>query len=402
MTYLLKNALAEGSEEITSDAVNWLADVMISQDKSEWQETLFHYQVMGFSEDEAFLAAMKEQGRKMLKDGAAGAITGTIMSGGRLAGSKIQDGIQNYRNYKGAVQNGKQYYALNQLTQGGLARSLGNMNVEQSYRSMSPEGKAARPSVDQVYSMLRATGLNHQETQALMKSKGYSVEKGFGQEAMGEPQNVLKKERRGSLDFQGDMAEISDRNRIEKIAESGKINTKKRGINVEIDALTPCLRDVETGEIVDTEYSIVDPSERKGLKKKGWMFNWNSRNLDNSQIYKLTTKGSTELQGLVAIEDNPRSHAFHLSLVESAPQNRNNGTPKKYEGAGGHLFAIAAKKSFEAGYGGFVYFEAANMRLVEHYRKEFGAQWIGRPHEYAMILDEEAAQKLLNTYTFEE
>ncbi len=34
-----------------------LADVMISQDKSEWQETLFHYQVMGFSEDEAFLAA---------------------------------------------------------------------------------------------------------------------------------------------------------------------------------------------------------------------------------------------------------------------------------------------------------------------------------------------------------
>ena len=163
MTYLLKNALAEGSEEITSDAVNWLADVMISQDKSEWQETLFHYQVMGFSEDEAFLAAMKEQGRKMLKDGAAGAITGTITAGGRLAGSKIQDGIQNYRNYKGAVQNGKQYYALNQLTQGGLARSLGNMNVEQSYRSMSPE------------TILESSGLKPREIQSLLESRGAEI-----------------------------------------------------------------------------------------------------------------------------------------------------------------------------------------------------------------------------------
>ena len=163
LTYLLKNALAEGSEEITSDAVNWLADVMISQDKSEWQETLFHYQVMGFSEDEAFLAAMKEQGRKMLKDGAAGAITGTIMSGGRLAGSKIGDGIQDYKNYREAVQNGKQYYALNQLTQGGLARSLGNMNVEQSYRSMSPEA------------ILKNSGLSSTEARFLLESNGYSV-----------------------------------------------------------------------------------------------------------------------------------------------------------------------------------------------------------------------------------
>ena len=163
LTYLLKNALAEGSEEMASDAVNWLADVMISQDKSEWEETLLYYRALGFSEDEAFLAAMKEQGKQLLKDGAAGAITGTIMSGGRLAGSKIQDGIQNYRNYKGAVQNGKQYYALNQLTQGGLARSLGNMNVEQSYRSMSPEA------------ILKNSALSPTEARFLLESNGYSV-----------------------------------------------------------------------------------------------------------------------------------------------------------------------------------------------------------------------------------
>ncbi len=174
LTYLLKNALAEGSEEITGDAVNWLADVMISQDKSEWQETLLYYRALGFSEDEAFLAAMKEQGRKMLKDGAAGAITGTIMSGGRLAGSKIGDGIQDYKNYREAVQNGKQYYALNQLTQGGLARSLGNMNVEQSYRTMSPEA------------ILKNSGLNPTEARFLLESNGYSVEKASELGGMGD------------------------------------------------------------------------------------------------------------------------------------------------------------------------------------------------------------------------
>ena len=167
LTYLLKNALAEGSEEITGDAVNWLADVMISQDKSEWQETLFHYQVMGFSEDEAFLAAMKEQGRKMLKDGAAGAITGTIMSGGRLAGSKIQDGIQNYRNYKGAVQNGRIYHDLNNMTKGDLARSLGYMDIEQEYKTSLPVA-------------LEAESRSGSEIRSLLEANGYSLEGEFG------------------------------------------------------------------------------------------------------------------------------------------------------------------------------------------------------------------------------
>ncbi|WP_322182002.1 polymorphic toxin type 50 domain-containing protein, partial [Neglectibacter caecimuris] len=167
LTYLLKNALAEGSEEMASDAVNWLADVMISQDKSEWEETLFHYQVMGFSEDEAFLAAMKEQGRKMLKDGAAGAITGAIMAGGRLAGSKIQDGIQNYRNYKGAVQNGRIYHDLNNMTMGELARSLGYMDIEQEYKTSLPVA-------------LEAESRSSSEIRSLLEANGYSLEGEFG------------------------------------------------------------------------------------------------------------------------------------------------------------------------------------------------------------------------------
>jgi len=139
---------------------------MISQDKSEWEETLLYYRALGFSEDEAFLAAMKEQGRKMLKDGAAGAITGTIMSGGRLAGSKIQDGIQNYRNYREAVQNGRRYYALNNITKGNLAQLLGNMNVEQDYKQNPPPTLNSRD----------VENLSLQGVRQLMEKYGYFPE----------------------------------------------------------------------------------------------------------------------------------------------------------------------------------------------------------------------------------
>ncbi len=424
--YLLKNALTEGSEEMTSDAVNWLADVMISKDKSEWEEILLYYRAMGFSEDVAFMEALKEQGRQMLKDGAAGAITGVAAAGGRLAFGQISEGIQNHRNYRETVQNGRQYYALNQLSQGDLARSLGNMNVEQAYRTMSPEammeasglnprqaqyllentgyspeGRAARPSVNQVYSMLRSTGLNHQETQALMKSKGYSVEEGLGQEAMREPQNVLKKER-GSLDFQGDMAEISDRNRLEKIAESGIINKEiiENGIDVEIDKFTPCLIERSTGKILGTIYNRATSSDIKGLKKNGWLFNWNAASLKGTDIYKLALDGDVDPQGLIAISDDPDNYAIYVNLVESAPHNKGKGGD--FEGVGGHLFAIAAKLSVDKGYEGYLFLDAKNMELVSHYENTLGARLIGGAHPYRMVIDESAAKRLIEKYTLKE
>lgn len=186
LTYLLKNALAEGGEEMTSEAVNWLADVLISQDKSDWQETLFYYKVMGFSEDEAFLEAMKEQGRKMLKSGAAGALTGGMLAGANLAGSQISEGVQGYRNYRQAVQNGRQYHALNNLTGGNLARSLGNMNIEQAYRnrlmsellaeSRKTQSTAGNLSPEQAYNALRTYGLDDGTAQRLAERWRYGAD----------------------------------------------------------------------------------------------------------------------------------------------------------------------------------------------------------------------------------
>lgn len=172
----------------------------------------------------------------------------------------------------------------------------------------------------------------------------------------------------------------------------------KQEMNLVIDKFTPCLEDTETGELVPTVYEKATKKELSELH--GWNFNWLDKDLKDSEIYKLCIVGDNNIQGLVAITDYQKDMAVYVNIAESAPHNL--GKDKKYSGVGGHLFAIAAKISYDKGYGGFFFMDAKNTELVEHYRNTIGAVLIGRPHPYRMFVDEEKAIKLLNTYTFEE
>lgn len=169
------------------------------------------------------------------------------------------------------------------------------------------------------------------------------------------------------------------------------------GLSIEIDEFTPCLIDKKSGQIVDTKYSIANKLELKGLKKQGWNFNWLDDDLKNSSVYKLTLCNDDTIQGLVALTDYPRDSALYINIAESAPHNI--GKDKKYEGVGGHLFAMAAKESFDKGYGGFLFLDAKNTELVNYYHNKFGAVLLGMPHPYRMFIDEEKAQELLKIYT---
>lgn len=169
------------------------------------------------------------------------------------------------------------------------------------------------------------------------------------------------------------------------------------GTAIEIDKFTPCLVEKSTGKIVDTQYSLATIED---LKTSKWNFKWFDKDLKNSEIYKLTLKDDSEIQGLVAINDFKKDNAIYVKLAESAPHNI--GKNKKYDGVGGHLFAIAIKKSTERGYGGFVFMDAKNMDLVRHYKETLGAVHIGGVHPYRMFIDEDNAQKVLDYYTLEE
>lgn len=173
-----------------------------------------------------------------------------------------------------------------------------------------------------------------------------------------------------------------------------------RAMNLKIDTFSPCLIHKKTGRIIETAYSVADVDELKKLKSAGWLFDWTGIDLKDATVYKLTDVGKNEIQGLVALTDYKRDHAVYVNLAESAPGNK--GANKLYEGVGGHLFAIAANESVKKGYGGFLFLDAKNMELVAHYKTALGAQLLGMPHPYRMIIDESAAKKLLDIYTLRE
>ncbi|MGN0375082.1 MAG: hypothetical protein ACI4EN_06230 [Butyrivibrio sp.] len=72
-------------------------------------------------------------------------------------------------------------------------------------------------------------------------------------------------------------------------------------ILVEIDELTPCLIDNETGEIVETEVLRIKRKSfiSKYNEKTGWYVNWADL-LKENEIYAVVIKGTVSIQGLVA------------------------------------------------------------------------------------------------------
>ena len=174
-------------------------------------------------------------------------------------------------------------------------------------------------------------------------------------------------------------------------------------VNVYIDELTPCLKDAKTGELVQTEVIRI---KRKSFLKKynkstGWYVNWETL-ADENEIYALVVEGSVDIQGLVALAKDDDMKAVYIAWMCTNPENNKLiNDDIKYIGVGGHLFAIAAQKSVEYGYDGYMYGFAADKELLEHYVKVFNGEFIGMLHPYQFAIDEENAAKIMEVYDYE-
>ncbi|MDR0951178.1 MAG: hypothetical protein LBM13_06100 [Candidatus Ancillula sp.] len=138
------------------------------------------------------------------------------------------------------------------------------------------------------------------------------------------------------------------------------------------------------------EEIIVDKSMSDDLITAGWNFDWNDS--QDGDTHKLAAYYKNELQGLVEFERDSRSLFNFIYLVESAPHNI--GKTKMYEGVHGALFASVAKDSLDAGFEGFVVFEAKTV-LINHYITKYGAKFI---HGRRLVFDTEASIKLIHDY----
>lgn len=174
-------------------------------------------------------------------------------------------------------------------------------------------------------------------------------------------------------------------------------------LDIWIDKIVPCLRDTETGELKDTVVFKIESRAylRKFCRKDGWHINWAQIPAD-VEVYALALHDTNEIQGLVGVKNDRDAQAAYIHWASTAPHNNKHDFGKqKYEGVGGHLFAIAVDKSMQWGYEGAVFGFAANADLVKHYVEAFGAFHLGILHEYQIVLEGEASRKLLEVYSYE-
>ena len=119
------------------------------------------------------------------------------------------------------------------------------------------------------------------------------------------------------------------------------------------------------------------------------------------EVFDASTNGGSkgklpinEIQGLVGVKKDVNAEATYIHWACTAPHNNKHEFGKqKYEGVGGHLFAIAVDKSKQWGFDGTVHGFAANAELVKHYQEKFNAFHLGMLHEYQIVVEAPNAQK---------
>lgn len=113
----------------------------------------------------------------------------------------------------------------------------------------------------------------------------------------------------------------------------------------------------------------------------------------NVYVIYLNLKLSKGLIAYREYKDTQKTKGYiEITLVESNPENA--GENAKYKGVGAHLFAIACKQSFEAGYDGIVVFYS-KTELMEYYREALHATVL---FDRYMQLDTEASRILVQEY----
>lgn len=175
-------------------------------------------------------------------------------------------------------------------------------------------------------------------------------------------------------------------------------------ITFKIDELTPCLKDVMTGDILDTE--VVRLRRKSFLskfnKKTGWYVNW-SRFPKEVEVYALVLKGTMDIQGLIGVKNDDDANAAYVHWACTAPHNNVwEYNTQRYKGVGGHLLAIAAQKSVEWNHDGVFHADAIDEAVLEHYVTEFQAWEMPLPeHPLHFVVEETASKNLMEVYTYE-
>lgn len=86
-----KNALAEGSEEVGSEFLNLFADIAVSGDKSEWEQSIRAYKELGYDDNEALSLAVADKAKEIGVSFLGGALSGGVFGTAGVAVNRLQN-----------------------------------------------------------------------------------------------------------------------------------------------------------------------------------------------------------------------------------------------------------------------------------------------------------------------
>jgi len=118
-------------------------------------------------------------------------------------------------------------------------------------------------------------------------------------------------------------------------------------------------------------------------------FDWNHES--EFGVYKLETKSSNEILGLISLNIIYEELRIEIRLIEI--QKQSVGKSKRYERIAGVLLGLACKRAFDLGFFGFVSL-IPKTKLQEHYQIKYGFKQFGR--HLAVQLEE--SEIIMNKY----
>lgn len=140
-----------------------------------------------------------------------------------------------------------------------------------------------------------------------------------------------------------------------------------------------------TGDFVRVQVLPVEDGDYRRLTKKRFFFDWKAER--GYEVYKLVTRGSGNILGLVSIDQIPNEWRIHIRLL--AVSRENIGKNKEFHGIAGCLLAFVSKLALR-NHGELACVSLKpKTALVKHYMQEFGMNRTGMTLslEFQGILD---------------
>ena len=129
------------------------------------------------------------------------------------------------------------------------------------------------------------------------------------------------------------------------------------------------------------------------MTKKHFSFNWK---LEKSRaVYKLTTRGRTDILGLMSLSFFDDEQRIEIRLLAVAEQHK--GSDKKIDRIAGNLIAFAARMSFKK-YGAMAAISLVpKTELGQYYMDKYGFQQAG----LSLFMEGKELMKLLKEYDYD-